>query len=283
MSLSVRLETLDFPRKKEFTTSDLKEVKTLIAWLEDTQIRHYPIEGRDDLRNFDSDDWFAFFQKYLDDLGCPLTFDDSTSSEQLEAVVNWTVTYALTLEYRDNAQVLNKITKTTGGESSSSSSSSSLGSGSAMEEALNVDLEDAETLEALDELAETLDIHIEEGDEPESVIHLIRGLVIEKFSDTALKIALEEMSSSSNMSEQQQVEAYNHSYNVAKALLDDEQETPLGFDTGDKKLNTAAKVLRLLYIDDLRTLQNQINDIIVAVQEYTANPKTNTKLGKVGR
>lgn len=48
-------------------------------------------------------------------------------------------------------------------------------------------------------------------------------------------------------------------------------------------LNHAAKVLRLLYVQDLRDLQTRINEAIVAVQAITANPKTDTRLGKVGR
>lgn len=48
-------------------------------------------------------------------------------------------------------------------------------------------------------------------------------------------------------------------------------------------LNRAANVLRLLYINDLRQLQTAVNGMIVQVQSLTANPKTDTKLGKVGR
>ncbi|KAI4468189.1 cle [Holotrichia oblita] len=57
----------------------------------------------------------------------------------------------------------------------------------------------------------------------------------------------------------------------------------LGFDLGDVALNHAAKILRLLYIHDLRDLQTSANEVIVSVQNVTANPKTDTKLGKVGR
>lgn len=47
-------------------------------------------------------------------------------------------------------------------------------------------------------------------------------------------------------------------------------------------LNRAANVLRLLYIKDLRNLQTQVNSMMVEVQALTANPKTDTSLGKVG-
>lgn len=56
-----------------------------------------------------------------------------------------------------------------------------------------------------------------------------------------------------------------------------------GFNMGDVMLDNAAKGLSLLYIQDLRNLQTKINETIVAVQSLTANPKTDTKLGKVGK
>lgn len=61
------------------------------------------------------------------------------------------------------------------------------------------------------------------------------------------------------------------------------QDLDLGFDLSDPVLNKAAKILRMLYIHNLRDLQTKANELIVAVQNVTANPKTDTKLGKVGR
>jgi len=43
------------------------------------------------------------------------------------------------------------------------------------------------------------------------------------------------------------------------------------------------QILRLLFIHDLRDLQTKINECIVSLQTVTANPKTDTALGKVGR
>ena len=54
----------------------------------------------------------------------------------------------------------------------------------------------------------------------------------------------------------------------------------LGFDTGDAVLNEAAQILRLLHIEELQT---KINEAIVAVQAIIADPKTDHRLGKVGR
>ncbi|NWU99260.1 RTRAF protein, partial [Upupa epops] len=57
----------------------------------------------------------------------------------------------------------------------------------------------------------------------------------------------------------------------------------LGFDTGDAVINEAAQILRLLHIEELRELQTKINEAIVAVQAIIADPKTDHRLGKVGR
>ena len=57
----------------------------------------------------------------------------------------------------------------------------------------------------------------------------------------------------------------------------------LGFETGNNELDNLARVLRLLHINELRNLQTEVNDAIVSVQSITANPKTDQKLGRVGR
>lgn len=50
----------------------------------------------------------------------------------------------------------------------------------------------------------------------------------------------------------------------------------------DKDLDEAAKILRLLQVHNIRIMQTAVNETIVSVQQVTANPKTDTKLGKVG-
>lgn len=50
----------------------------------------------------------------------------------------------------------------------------------------------------------------------------------------------------------------------------------------DSAVLHAMKVLRLAQLHRLRDLQTCINECIVAMQEVTSDPKTDTKLGKVG-
>lgn len=54
------------------------------------------------------------------------------------------------------------------------------------------------------------------------------------------------------------------------------------FKLDDPNMNQACAILTLLQIQGLRKLQTAINETVVSVQEVTADPKTDTKLGKVG-
>ena len=56
-----------------------------------------------------------------------------------------------------------------------------------------------------------------------------------------------------------------------------------GIETGDELINQMSVVLKMLHLWDFRELQTDLNSLIVLGQEYTANPKTNASLGKVGR
>jgi hypothetical protein len=69
----------------------------------------------------------------------------------------------------------------------------------------------------------------------------------------------------------------------AAAALLDLSTFPLGFSSGDEIVDRAAGILRMLYVSDLRELQDAVNDILVTVQEFTANPRTDASLGVVGR
>ncbi len=63
----------------------------------------------------------------------------------------------------------------------------------------------------------------------------------------------------------------------------DLSQFPAGVETGNAAVDAAIAVLRMLYIADLREMQDVANDLIVTVQAHTANPKTDSSLGAVGR
>ena len=51
------------------------------------------------------------------------------------------------------------------------------------------------------------------------------------------------------------------------------------------KLQSTVNIILVYHmqVHNMRDLQTGINECIVAVQEVTGNPKTDTKLGRVGR
>mmetsp|Transcript_12285 Transcript_12285/g.16749 ORF Transcript_12285/g.16749 Transcript_12285/m.16749 type:complete len:201 (+) Transcript_12285:3-605(+) len=68
----------------------------------------------------------------------------------------------------------------------------------------------------------------------------------------------------------------------APTLLQLASHFPLGFTLEDVELDAVATLLRILHVNDLRQLQTQVDRLIVEMQEYTADPKTDAKLGRVG-
>lgn len=61
------------------------------------------------------------------------------------------------------------------------------------------------------------------------------------------------------------------------------EDFPPGVSTGDGRLDRLASVLRMLQVARLRDAQDRVNGLLEAAQEYTADPKTESRLGKVGR
>lgn len=71
----------------------------MIVWLEDQKIRHYTIEDRKLLRNITSSEWPKIFEKYCNDIKCPIIKNEA---DQLE----WFIGYAIWLEFEDDCKYL---------------------------------------------------------------------------------------------------------------------------------------------------------------------------------
>ncbi|XP_011306957.1 UPF0568 protein C14orf166 homolog isoform X2 [Fopius arisanus] len=210
-----RLKALDYASWGQVNGNDPEHFKNLVVWLEDQKIRHYAIQDRSDLRDIHNTEWNKTFEKYILDVGCPVT---TTNLDKLE----WLVGLAVRLDFEDN-------------------------------------LTSDEFREGVQSIAKQLNI-------PQHPNHLITLEACSKYVTARLDTAV--------------IKA-PHSV-VIKGTPFPIMETEMGFDMGDKVLNNTAKALNLLYIQDLRNLQTNINEAIVAVQNITANPKTDTKAGKVG-
>ncbi|BES94729.1 RLL motif containing protein 1 [Nesidiocoris tenuis] len=237
-----KLQALNYHSADTVDIHDPQQVRALVLWLEDQVIRNYKIEDRLGLRNLDSPSWTDAFRKYCTDIDCPISPD-----EQLECL-DWITGYAVRLEYFDDPE---KYSKQISQELiNNKREAPTVTSVNPLD---NLDFQSDEFRNGVNSLANLLKI----APHPNHLITLeaICALITNSMKDKDLK-------------------KEGHPFPV--------METDLGFDLGDYVLNQAAKVLRLLYTHDLRDLQTKINECIVAVQSVTADPKTDTKLGKVG-
>lgn len=243
-----KLSALDYD--KEYNPKDETQFRTLVVWLEDMKIRFYPIDQRKDLRDIQNPRWEESLHKFLQNLSFP--YDDQVMSDRA-ATMDWLIGTAIRFEYGDN---VDKYKTVTGNVSSQT----------------NVTNENRNPLETLDYSSE----------EFKAGILKLCGLleIPTKFNDTtAILRAVSKVIStklSKDAIDKSRIKEQGTGVDFSIA------EMPLGFDTGDKIINEAAKVLRLLYIQDLRALQTKINEAIVTVQSLVADPRTDSKLGKVG-
>lgn len=255
-----KLRALQYHSADNVNIINPHDLKALIVWIEDQKIRFYKINERSELRDNTGDNWMPSFQKYLTDLECP--HDPKTN---IQAAVDWLLGVAMRYEYSDMAeqhpQLKESLTTASGKatQTSKGNAESPLGSISPSEEIFQ---------KGVEALAKVL--KIAKHPDPTVALAACRIVIEEKLSNKAIEKANEPVSKGSRSSPTSK-----------KHFVITPQDC--GFDIGDPVLAEAAKVLRLLHIQELRYLQTRINELIVAVQAITADPKTNQKLGKVGK
>uniref|UniRef100_A0A8C5PDE6 RNA transcription, translation and transport factor protein n=1 Tax=Leptobrachium leishanense TaxID=445787 RepID=A0A8C5PDE6_9ANUR len=168
--------------------------------------------------------------------------------EERQESIDWLLGLAVRLEYGDNAASKYQNVKPLNAENSKSS-----------DPLINLDVGNPDFKAGVMALANLL--QIQRHDDYLVMLKAIRILVQERLSPEA-------------------VAKSNSAKEGLPVTLD---KHVLGFDTGDAVLNDAARILRLLHVEELRQLQTKINEAIVAVQAIIADPKTDHRLGKVGR
>ncbi|XP_070577201.1 RNA transcription, translation and transport factor protein-like [Ptychodera flava] len=241
-----KLYALDHHSPESVDITDEKQWRNLIVWLEDQKIRLYKIEERSSLRNVGSSEWPTAFGKFLTDLQCPVDPMERT------AVLDWLLGHAVRLVYGEDVEKYKNakpVERSADGKPKVASD----------DPFQHLDVNSPEFKSGLISLATQLNMPRHEN--PVVMLKAIAILIQDRLSKDA----------------------------IAKADKKDEgmqlqlKEVDAGFEIRDPALLEAAKVLRLLHIQDLRELQTKINETIVGVQSITANPKTDQRLGKVGR
>ncbi|KAJ6635141.1 RNA transcription, translation and transport factor protein [Pseudolycoriella hygida] len=219
-----------------------------VLWLEDQKIRHYKIEDREPLRAIGTPNWEknweAAYEQYKNDVGMMKV---NGPVEEL----SWLLSYAVRLEYLDNVETFKSFTADRVNELNKPSKPT-ISSSNPFD---NLNLVGGNFAACVEKLAKRLNhsTHVD----PAITLEASARLIYEKLRPEAL----------------------NQPKPEGKAFPIKESEQ---FMFADKNSDEAAKILRLLQIQSVRNVQTSVNENIVAIQEITADPKTDSKLGKVG-
>jgi len=246
------LDALAFPHAKDFNFASRGDIVILVSWLEDRKIRELEIEERESLRR-DHIGWDEVFSGYLNRLGCPFVWKSTNTLDCL----NWLVAYSVSTEYEDCAEACLNL-EAAAGEDEEEEFAAGDGGGGEME--VTPEVENVALHQEVDKLGAL--VHLTRLPEEENVEFLQRAA-------RQVRLLLTPGS----------IHALSTNGSEGISL----QHFPLGFDTKDEVVNQLAVVLRMLYLLDFRELQNDLNALIVLGQEFTANPKTSSTLGAVGK
>ncbi|KAK9892302.1 hypothetical protein WA026_019106 [Henosepilachna vigintioctopunctata] len=240
------LIALDYPNANSINVKDENTFRKIVCWLETNKIKQAPKETVNFLSNINSKDWKKTYDKYKKFLGCPETL--SSDEESLQ----WIIGYAIREEYCRKKDNFKKATLT-------DASPRNVPNIQAENPLDKLDFHSDEFAEGINQLAKLL--NITPHTDPTITVKAVCQVITTRLSEHALK---------------------NPEQYIVKGTPFPLKDADLGIDLTDPVLKHAAKVLRMLYIQDLRNLQTKANELIVAAQKVTANPKTDTRLGKVG-
>ena len=246
-----KLKALGHPSADFLNMEDHEDLRVLVVWLEDQKIRHYKIEDRAGLHNHKGEEWKRTFQQYLNDLECPFNF-----TVHQHGVIDWLLGVAVRYDFEDAAKDHVELRC---GLNPSQGILTEPG-----KSALDIDPLDKTFTSGVRALAKI--VQVTHHPDPSVLLEAVR-IVIEE----SLSVSVTEAAQSTSGTKKKGTKKFNVS---AKEC---------GFHLGDPVLSEAAKVLRLLHIQELRDLQTHINGLIVAVQAFTADPKTDQSLGRVGK
>ncbi|KRZ07243.1 Adenylate kinase isoenzyme 6 -like protein [Trichinella zimbabwensis] len=243
--LKKRLESLNYRGAHSLILEDDCQFRSLIRWLECEKIQYYGKGHCRQLSDINSPTWNKAFQQYLDNLHC-------TNSQRATryGVVEWLLGFAVHVAYQNQISEAEPAAKRyADGES----------------RCINTEVDKMKHFQydepKFEDFVQTTANLLGVTSHPDVVTTLkaINSAVHDKYSISPNEKRLE-----------------GHSPEVI-GLSDFES----ALEIKDKSLVEVAAVFRMLYVKKLRLLQSQINELITVVQEMTANPKTDQRLGKV--
>jgi len=204
----------------------------------------------------------------MKELDCPHEYSGSVSLDQLTFIVEWLLGQAISAEYHDKSEQYNKINKNAFLTKAVPKKSVALEEKIAVAQRKPIICAGSEFYKAINKIGILFNLPaIDNEDQATSVLKEIRHRV-----EKAVAKKLE-----------QKAEAGKVTGKRKEVNQNDINAFRLGFGTGDPLVDKAAMILRLLHLHDLRDLQTIINEVIVCAQNITADPKTDSRLGRVGK
>lgn len=234
---------------------DPDQVHELIEWLEDHHIRRYKIEDRTGIRATDLEVWQPAMSKYLLDLGCTLVLGEAP----LKEIIDWLLDHAIALLYSANKQAQSLTSK-----------------------ALLEIREERDRRQRASDPLNSLDFHSDAAKAGIESLRSLLGIAAYPDPDVVLKASCKFIVS--NLSDEAIAEANKkNKAGAAQPMVMQLSRFDMGMlSSKDGGVDAAVRALRLNHLENLREVQTEINEAIVAVQELTADPKTDKRLGKVG-
>jgi RLL motif-containing protein 1 len=283
-----KLALLGYPRAAELSLAAPAEVATLAAFLEDRHVRALPEEQREPLRRAGA----AFapaLDAYLRRLACPLA-----PAAPLGDRLAWLAQHALALAFEDGAAGFNAASAAEELEGAPAAAEPAAAAAAATAAAATAAAAAASAPEKLPadahalvlELARLLRVPTEARDDAhvlQGCHRVLRMRVLPAVAELEATSALEGPEDGGAGAAAARRRPAARAAASADAGADAMRDFGAGFSTGDATLDRACAVLRMLYVADLRELQDAVNDILVEIQSFTADPKTDSALGVVGR
>ena len=274
---------------------DLADVsfREFVVWLEDTKIRATPLDSRGPLRAVAAADWPSAFGALARETGCEL---DATSPAETTRVFDHLLEQAVALDYRDNADDLGGVVKDLKnaaiGASAPRAKRQRIAPASAEDRPRMEGMDHPELRAKLDQLARALEVDAAAvmaangGDAGGGVERLVDACAraVERFVAPfwSRVEAVERTKTKPDDGEDAAPSpSPSPSWNLVPADFPPGME--LGGEAGaSETVKAAVAVLRVLHVNDLRVLQTAVDALLVQMQEYTSDPRTNAKLGRVG-
>eukprot|EP00486_Rosalina_sp_Unknown_P003684 CAMPEP_0201575312 /NCGR_PEP_ID=MMETSP0190_2-20130828/20427_1 /ASSEMBLY_ACC=CAM_ASM_000263 /TAXON_ID=37353 /ORGANISM="Rosalina sp." /LENGTH=287 /DNA_ID=CAMNT_0048004765 /DNA_START=82 /DNA_END=945 /DNA_ORIENTATION=- len=283
-SFQRKLRALEFPIWNKFDIENREHIKSLVVYLEQTKIRELKVSQRANLKKVKDKKWVRYFGDYLDEIeDCPYQLKPKMDQNDWVEIIEWLVSQAIARTYSDGKDDFNRRTPIRRVE---------------RREYALTGCEAKECEEAMNGLCKFLNIpaNSDKVITSQTLYHFIKT----KFSLSSItnyEATLnddeddeDDSKRDKNMLRKRYSSQHDPWQNVK--TVDDiikyygqngHMANHLGFTTGDKHVDAAAIILRVLYVLDVRQSQNQLNEIVTFLQRFTANPKTNPNLGKVGK